>query len=58
MVQWARVEEIRRLHDEHIAADEACADDAADDDTRALRDRLAQQLTVLAIWIQPVHKSA
>ena len=54
----ARVEEIRRLHDEHIAADEACASNAADEDTRALRDRLAQQLAVLALWPQPAQKSA
>lgn len=53
----ARLDEIRKLHDEHLAAEEACAANVADNYARALRDRLKQPLTALAIGTQSTQAS-
>lgn len=56
-VLLARLDEIRKLHDECLAAEEACAANVADDDARALRDKLKVQLAALAICTQSTQAS-
>lgn len=54
----ARLNQIRTLQDEYLAAEDTCAANPADDAARALRDKLKSQLAALVIGEQSTQASA
>ena len=57
----ARLGQIRRLHDEYLAAEEVCKANPADEDARALRDelwiKLKSRLIALSVGDLPTQAS-